>query len=219
MAFQLARLFLELPARCIGNAQRGYCYGLELVEAINQCDRTDVCALIVGGGTGLERLQKLAGDRIGRTIFFTDMVPSSQVSGYLAAMDIASLPQSRDGVGNFRYTTKISEYAAAGLPIVTGRLPLAYDLDDGSITRLPGFAPWSADYVAAMGELMEQISGVELESLKEKVIRVRPEFDASEQVNRVTRFISDLLMELPVKVRKQVREPLIGTSVKEATLQ
>ena len=80
------------------------------------------------------------------------------MSRYLAAMDFASLPQSRDGVGMFRYTTKISEYAAAGLPIVTGRLPLAYDLDDGTMIRLPGFAPWSPQYIAAMADLMNEVT-------------------------------------------------------------
>ena len=47
---------------------------------------------------------------------------------HLAAFDLASLPQSVDGVGSFRYTTKLSEYLAAGLPIVTGQIPAAYDL-------------------------------------------------------------------------------------------
>ena len=61
-------------------------------------------------------------------------------------MDVASLPQSVDGVGSFRYTTKLSEYLAARLPVVTGEIPLAFDLDDGWMWRLPGDAPWEERY-------------------------------------------------------------------------
>ena len=42
---------------------------------------------------------------------------------FLAAFDLASLPQSVDRVGSFRYSTKLSEYLAAGLPIVTSQIP------------------------------------------------------------------------------------------------
>jgi len=185
----------------VWNPRRGYCYGQELVQAICKTSRTDVCVLVVGGGTGLEQLKKIAGDRVGKTVFFTDMVPGLEVWKYLAAMDVASLPQSRDGVGMFRYTTKISEYAALGLPIVTGRLPLAYDLDDGSMWRLPGHAPWSDEYVSAMTALMDQLSPEELAIAKAKVDRIRPEFDQAMQVDRITRFINDLLRELPKKTR------------------
>jgi hypothetical protein len=183
----------------VWNPRRGYCYGQELVEAICKTSRPDLCVLIVGGGTGLDRLKQIAGDRVGKSVFFTDMVPGLEVAKYLAAMDVASLPQSRDGVGMFRYTTKISEYAAAGLPIVTGRLPLAYDLDDGTMWRLPGLAPWSPEYVDAMAELMQHLTAADAAAIKSKVNRVRPEFDESMQVDRVTRFIDDLLLELPQK--------------------
>jgi hypothetical protein len=51
---------------------------------------------------------------------------------------------SVDQVGSFRYTTKLSKYLAFGLPVITGQIPLAYDLDDGWIWRLAGDAPWIA---------------------------------------------------------------------------
>jgi hypothetical protein len=126
-------------------------------------------------------------------VFLPGGVRFQDVSTYLSAMDIASLPQSLDGVGSFRYTTKISEYAAAGLPIITGRLPLAYDLDDGSIWRLPGKTPWSATYVAALAKLMNQISLPILTSARAKVERHRAEFDSTKQVERITCFLSELL--------------------------
>lgn len=175
------------------NAHRGYCYGLELVEAMAKVKRSDVCALIVGDGSGMEKLKQLAGARLGKSIFLPGNVAMNDVSKWLAAMDIASLPQSLDGVGSFRYTTKISEYAAAGLPIVTGRLPLAYDLDDGSMLRLPGETPWSSIYINALSELMNRVTDQFLAETKQKVRRERREFDPADQARRITNFILELL--------------------------
>src|SRR5262249_5245938 len=106
----------------------GYAYGLELVQALRRCKRSDAYALIVGDGDGRARLERLAGDRLGGRVIFTGKVPRDRVPYYLAAMDIASLPQSVDRVGSVRYTTKLTEYLSVGLPVVTGRIPMAYDL-------------------------------------------------------------------------------------------
>ena len=57
---------------------------------------------------------------------------------YLCAFDVGSLSQSVDPVGSFRYTTKLSEYLAVGLPVITGEAPVAYDLDEGYLWRVPG---------------------------------------------------------------------------------
>jgi glycosyltransferase involved in cell wall biosynthesis len=140
------------------NRRFGYSYGLELVQAATRLDRRDLRVLVVGDGDGRERLEELAGDRLGKTILMPGRVPRSELGDYLAAMDVGSLPQSVDGVGSFRYTTKISEYLDAQLPIVTGELPLAYDLDDGSIWRLPGDAPWDPVYLDALAGLMGTVT-------------------------------------------------------------
>jgi len=79
------------------------------------------------------------------------------------------------------------------LPMVTGRLPLAYDLDDGSIWRLPGSTPWSPIYIDALVDLMRQINQRMLLAAKARVNSHRPEFDCAKQVERVTGFICELL--------------------------
>src|SRR4051794_7495315 len=108
-------------------ARYDYCYGYELVAAAARVDRPDVKVVVIGDGDGRDRLSRLAGDRLGESVLLPGAVPRTQVADYLQVFDVASLPQSVDGVGAFRYTTKISEYAEAGLPIVTGQIPLAYD--------------------------------------------------------------------------------------------
>ncbi|HEV3257742.1 MAG TPA: glycosyltransferase [Gemmataceae bacterium] len=172
-----------------------YCYGHELIQALARLDRPEVRVLIVGDGSGRAHLERAAGDRLGRTIFLTGRVPRDQVPDHLAAMDVASLPQSVDRVGSFRYTTKLSEYVAAGLPVVTGQIPLAYDLGDDWLWRLPGEAPWDPTYIRALSELMLRLQPAELKARQAAVPRQLTQFDRDCQVNRVTAFVTDLLRE------------------------
>lgn len=169
--------------------RRRYCYGLELVRALRRVDRHDVVVLVVGDGDGMARLREEAGPELGRRVFLPGRVARDAVPAHLAAMDIASLPQSLDGVGNFRYTTKISEYRAAGLPIVTGQLPFAYDLDDGSIWRLPGRFPWGERYVEALATTMRSIDTNRLP--RRHARSGDPTFDRATQQRAVSRFVRD----------------------------
>lgn len=177
------------------NRRVGYGYGLELAEAILRVERSDVRVVIVGDGDGRSELEKRASRSSGRCLL-TGRVPRDDVPAYLASFDVASLPQSLDGVGMFRYTTKISEYFATGLPIVTGRLPLAYDLDVGGFWRLPGHAPWSPTYHAALADLMRTITADELAEKRAAAARRLPEFDKERQIARTTAFLRDLLEEI-----------------------
>jgi hypothetical protein len=170
-----------------------YCYGLELVQALRQTRRPDLRVLVVGDGTGRPHLADQAGPELGRRLLLTGRVPRDEVMDHLAAMDVASLPQSCDALGSFRYTTKVSEYLAAGLPLVTGEIPLAYDLDAGHIWRLPGSSPWDPVYVNALAHLMEELGPEELRANRESVPAYVPEFDRERQVSRTTAFIGDLL--------------------------
>lgn len=174
------------------NARYGYCYGLELVKAALRVDRNDLCVLVVGDGDGRERLQTLAGERLNRSIFLPGAATRAQLPDYLAAMDVASLPQSVDQVGSFRYTTKVSEYLSARLPIVTGQIPLAYDLDAGFLWRLPGEAPWDERYVTALAQLMSQLDRKEVAARRPAAVHAWL-FDADRQINAVSEFVLDAL--------------------------
>lgn len=174
------------------NDSVGYSYGLELVRAISAVRRNDIVALIVGSGTGMARLKELAGDRLGKSVLMTGNVPQSAVPDYLSAIDVASLPQSVDGVGSFRYTAKLSEYVSAGLPVVTGQIPLAYDFGDDWLWRLPGDSPWSPRYIGALTRLMESVTRDEIARKRCGIGRLSHLFDQNEQVARVTSFIREL---------------------------
>jgi hypothetical protein len=170
-----------------------YCYGRELVDAARRVKREDVTFLLVGDGTGRPRLEALAtGLPIGR-VCFVGRVPQEGLPDYYAAMDIGSLPQSVDQVGSFRYTTKLSEYLAFGIPVVTGQIPLAYDLDSGWLWRLPGLAPWEARYSEALANLLDELRADELERKRAAVPLSPPEFDRDAQVARIEDFLEELI--------------------------
>jgi glycosyltransferase involved in cell wall biosynthesis len=175
-------------------ARIGYSYGAELVRAVRRTQRTDVVACIVGDGPGSERLREMAGADLGSRVLMPGRVAPSEVADYLAAFDVASLPQSVDGVGSFRYSTKLSEYLASELPVITGQIPAAYDLDDGSFWRLPGRYPWSATYEDALVELLESLGPDEIRRRREAIRgRSSDQFDKLAQQRRMSEFVSDIL--------------------------
>lgn len=177
------------------NNRVGFCYGSELVRAIRRVNRPDIAVIVVGDGSGLDHLRELAGEDLAKRIFLTGGVPVDQVLDSMAAMDVASLPQSVDGVGSFRYTTKISEYVAARLPVITGQIPMAYDLDAGWIWRLPGRLPWKNQYIDALAELMGTITWDQIRARQSHLPARLDAFDKDAQVNRITALIHDILAE------------------------
>jgi glycosyltransferase involved in cell wall biosynthesis len=189
-------LVVGIVGSLLWNHRIRYCYGYELVQALLRVRRDDVVALIVGGGPGKAHLREAAGDELGRRVILTGQVPRNEVPAFLAAMDIGSLPQSLDSVGSFRYTTKISEYIAAGLPIVTGELPCAYDLDQGWIWRVPGDSPWAPVYIEALARLLDTITPTEIARKQSSMSRNPIEFDREAQIARTAGFIADVLADL-----------------------
>jgi glycosyltransferase involved in cell wall biosynthesis len=174
----------------------GYVYGLELVRAVRALRRHDVVACIVGDGTGYQRLREMAGADLGSSVLLPGRVPPAEVVDHLAIFDVASLPQSVDAVGSFRYTTKLSEYLAVGLPVITGEIPAAYDLDEGCFWRLPGEAPWSPTYIGALTELLEGLTAAEI-AKRAQAARGRQlePFDEDAQQRRMCAFVEDILAE------------------------
>jgi glycosyltransferase involved in cell wall biosynthesis len=177
------------------NERVGYCYGSELVRAVTRVDRDDVKVVIVGDGSGRSHLERLAGPRLGTSVLLTGRVARERVPGFLRSFDVGSLPQSVDEVGALRYTTKLSEYLAAELPIVTGELPLAYEFGSAWLWRLPGNAPWQEPYIAALAELMERLDREEVARRRASVPSVRA-FERDLQIENVTTFVQDLTRTL-----------------------
>ena len=63
----------------------------------------------------------------------------------------------------------MSEYLASELPLITGEIPLGYDLDEGYIWRLPGSTPWSRKYVDVLSGLLASLTAAEIVRRRESV--------------------------------------------------
>jgi glycosyltransferase involved in cell wall biosynthesis len=175
----------------------GYVYGAELVHALQRTQRDDLAVCIIGDGSGLPRLAEMAGEQLGTRVLLPGRVERERVADFLAAFDVASLPQSVDGVGAFRYSIKLSEYLAAGLPLITGQIPAAYDLDTGWLWRLPGDAPWSSEYVAALAALLQQLDHEQIAARRAAIERWDDRaFDKQAQQQRVRDFVCDIILGL-----------------------
>jgi glycosyltransferase involved in cell wall biosynthesis len=174
------------------NAKKQYCYGWDLVECARRVKREDVKFVIIGGGSGLERLRTMAGDLLGKQVLLPGPVPLEEVVPAMCAFDVASLPQSMDGVGMFRYTTKIAEYLAVRLPVITNQVPMAYDLGADWMWRLPGAAPWDEVFLDALAKLVEGLRMAEVSEIQAKIPKDLPEFRMDDQIRRVTFFVNEL---------------------------
>ena len=171
-----------------------YCYGVELVRARQLLSpAANVYVIILGDGTGMSHLQRLAGEMLDKQIFLTGNIPNNRVFEYLAAMDVASLPQSVDGVGSFRYTTKVSEYLAAKLPIAIGQIPMTYDLLSGWSWCLAGNNPWDERYITELANLMTTLTSAEIVAKQQHIPTEIAEFNLEDQREKVTKFIEDIL--------------------------
>jgi hypothetical protein len=172
------------------SARYQYCYGAELIRSARM-RKTSAYVLIVGDGSGLQILRTMAGEQLGSTILLPGRIPRDEVPYYLAAMDLGLIPQSVNAVGSFRYTTKLSEYKAAGLPFISNQIPMSYDLDDGKIWRLPGNSPWDSTFLEALSDLMAKITMSEVVE-KTRDASTLPDFDRDIQVARTTSFLKDV---------------------------
>lgn len=175
-----------------------YTYGLELIDAARRLPASaPIVVMVVGDGDGLARLRDAAAGLPPGRVILTGRVDRAAVPDYMSAMDIASLPQSADGVGAFRYTTKLSEYLQARLPVVTGQLPYAYDLGEGWAWRLPGDAPWDPVYIRALACLMETLDAAALHAARTRMPAVESTpFQADRQLAAFRAFIDDVFARM-----------------------
>lgn len=142
------------------SARQRYGYGVELVNAARLLNRSDVYFLIVGDGSGLDRLKSsTSGDSRFR---FVGRVPHSEVGDYMQVFDVAVISQTRDETGLLRTTTKFPEYLLAGVPIVMSAIPAAFDYVDHRapeppVVVIPNDHPASTAYARSLARVIDEI--------------------------------------------------------------
>jgi glycosyltransferase involved in cell wall biosynthesis len=111
-------------------AQEGIGYLLQAAQYIVQeLGRTDVHFGLVGGGTSLEQMKRMAADLgIADYVTFTGRVPDAELLDMLNTADVCVNPDIANDMNDKSTMNKIMEYMALGKPIVQ------FDLVEGRVS-------------------------------------------------------------------------------------
>ena len=185
------------------NPRHEYCYGLELVESLCHVTREDVSVLIVGDGDGRAILEKRIPEHLRHRVVMTGRLPQDEIPRVLHAMDIGLIPQTLDGLGSYRLTTKLPEYLAAGLPVAMSPVPGFYDYVYPAGWALPARHPADSLFHREFARWLDLLDRTEV---REKASQARAmaekHFSYKEIADRFHVFIEELLHEgLPVRSR------------------
>ena len=114
---------IGLVGSVVWSDRLGIGYGWELAEVICLLRNTEVVGIIVGGGSGLDRLKARCAELgVADRIRFVGPVPYDDLPRYLGAMDFCLSTQTNDVPGNVRTTGKLPLYLAAGSVVLASRV-------------------------------------------------------------------------------------------------
>jgi glycosyltransferase involved in cell wall biosynthesis len=174
--------------------RQGYCYGLELVEALRRAKRTDVTVLIVGDGDGRPRLEARIPPDLRSRVVFTGQLAAHEIPEVLKAFDAGFVTQTLDGLGSYRLTTKLPEYLAAGVPVAMSPVPGYYDYVGDAGWALPAGHPAAAGFHADLATWIDSLERSDVDGrrpLARLAAEARFGYDALSR--RFARFIEDVL--------------------------
>ncbi len=108
-------------------SQEGLDLLLQSVEFIvKQRNRHDVAFALIGGGTELAYLKRLAADKgIDAAVTFTGRIPDGDLAAYLSTADVCVAPDPKNPMNDKSTMNKILEYMAFARPVVL------FDLTEG----------------------------------------------------------------------------------------
>lgn len=136
-----------------------WCYGMELVEALNILKHKRIRGLIVGDGSGLTFLKhKARACGILEKITFTGFLPYEELQDYINIMDICLSTQTNDIVGTMRLAGKIPLYLSCGKHILASDVgEVRHILPDNM--RLSYNGSYDPDYPKHLAAALEDILG------------------------------------------------------------
>jgi len=106
-----------------------FCYGWELLSTLCYLKKYPVKGIIIGDGSGLDRLKEIVRDNgLEDKILFLGRIPYEKLPEYINLMDICLSTQSNDIVGEVRTTGKLPLYMACARYILATRVGTAREV-------------------------------------------------------------------------------------------
>jgi hypothetical protein len=103
------------------------CVGWEIVETIKLLKNLPIKGIIIGYGTGIEKLKKLSHNyHIQDKIIFIPKTPYHQLPTHLSLIDITISTQTNNSIGWVRTTSKLPLYLALNKYTLTTKVGTAY---------------------------------------------------------------------------------------------
>ena len=133
-------LVLGTLGSSVWNEELQTCYGWEMLEVVHRLREHPIQALMIGGGSGIDRMKERAADwGIADRIHFLGYVPYNDLPKYLTAMDVCLSKQTNDLVGQVRTTGKLPLYMACGRYVLATKVGEAeYVLPDPMLIPFTG---------------------------------------------------------------------------------
>lgn len=152
-------LTIGLVGSSVWSDRLGICYGWELVELVHALRDRPVVGVMVGGGSGIERLRARCEELgIEDRMRFVGIVPYDDLPDFLSAMDFCISTQTNDIPGRVRTTGKLPLYLAAGGVILATRVgEAALVLDERQLVEYEGVVDrgYPARLAARVRDLVE----------------------------------------------------------------
>ena len=183
----------------VWNPRLKMAYGWDLVDLLAQLTDLPVRGVLIGDGTGIERIRSLAESRgVSDRLHFAGRQPLATLPDYLAASDVCLSTQSNDLVGQVRTTGKLPLYMASGKYI------LASDVGEASrVLPREMLVPYSGarddEYPSRLAERVRALvaNPAGLDAGLANVDVARREFDYDVLAGRVDRVMQDVIVPEP----------------------
>lgn len=116
-------LTVGLVGSSVWSERLQWCYGMELVEAIRLLGDLPVVGVMIGNGSGIERLRaKCREYGIEDRVQFWGYVPYQELPGRLNVIDVCLSTQTNNLAGQVRTTGKLPLYLANGRFVLASRV-------------------------------------------------------------------------------------------------
>lgn len=174
-------LTVGLVGSSVWSERLQWCYGMELVEVVRMLKGLPVIGVMIGNGSGIERLRSKCREYgIENRVQFWGYVPYQELPGRLNVIDVCLSTQTNNLAGQVRTTGKLPLYLANGRFVLASRVgEAALVLPRGMLIEYDG--DWDDSYPQRLAdrirELIDQPERLECAAASVELARQHFEYD------------------------------------------